>query len=289
MNICIVTAIYGRHDLTKIILDYYSRLEFDDVNIHLVAVGSEGEYSRDIAINSGWNYYEYENQPLSQKFNALFEATKFYDPDLVILVGSDDLVSHEIIRWYIRNIRRDHKNLVGLKDLYFYSIKEDSTVYFPGYNALGSKHSPRSIGAGRCFSRHILEVMDFKPWQKERVNRGLDSSSTNQMKRRGIGEDIITMEQIGGCAVDVKHPLVTLTKWERVFSEERKVDNSLIEKHFSTILATCKGLRNIRTFEDDKTYDVQVTKQGHPLYGQIRHVNGKTAKDWAIKRIIETP
>jgi len=289
MKICIVTAVFGRHDLTKIVLDYYAKLSIDSGLVIPIAVGSEGKESEQLCTNTGWGYLEYPNQPLSQKFNALFEATKPHDPDLVILTGSDDLISPEIVQYYINNVKPTHTNLVGLKDLYFYSISQDQTLYFGGYNSLGYKNAPRSIGAGRCFSREVLERMDFRPWQAEKLNRGLDSSSTKQMKRRGIGEDIITMADAGGCAVDIKHPHVSLTNWKFIHAEDRIVANSDIEKHFLPELIACRTLRKNLIFVPDNTYDVQITDRRHPLFGKILHVTGKQAINWQERGIIDRP
>lgn len=289
MKICIVTAVYGRHDLTKIVLDYYAQMQLTDGVVIPIAVGSEGKESERLCVGSGWGYIEYPNQPLSQKFNALFEATKAHDPDLVILTGSDDLISPKIVQYYINNVKPSHANLVGLKDLYFYSISKDQTLYFGGYNSLGYKNSPKSIGAGRCFTREVLERMKFRPWQAERVNRGLDSSSTKQMKRFGIGEEIVTMEQTGGCAVDIKHPHVSLTNWKFIHSEDRIKPNDVLEKHFSEQIKACRDLRKNLIFVPDQLYDVQITDRRHPLFGKVLHVNGTTAINWQERGIIDRP
>lgn len=285
-RITIVTAIYGRHDLCAITIYYYRQLQQRSKHdITLLAVGSEGIKSAALCDTYGWHYTEYENQPLSQKFNHLFSEAEKTNPDLVILVGSDDLVSESIINWYADNIPNSYPHLVGLKDLYFYEIQNDITYYFSGY----PPPSPRTIGAGRCFSRHILDKMNFRLWADEKVNRGLDSCSTRQMARKGINEVAYTMEQLGGVAVDIKHPWVTLTKSEQIKKHSEIIPSDILDKAFSNAMRSARNLKKNIIFDERKMYEVEVIKKSSAKYGQKTLVNGKLALEWMIKGIIEEP
>lgn len=263
-------------------LKYYTDLQLnakDDIS--LVAVGS-CDADKELANRCGWGYCEHENEPLSQKFNHVFEQAKVTNPDLLILVGSDDLVSYEIIDWYSRNVPRDCKELVGLQDLYFYGIQDGNTVHFTGYVSMGYGKAPRTIGAGRCFSRYILETMEWRPWQRERIPRGLDSSSTAQMKKRGIGERVVTMQETRGIAVDIKHPLVNLTRWGLLNDPAKHVPETILNVYFPDQMEAVKKLRKKTIFEDGKTYDVYVPKQSRWI-----HVTAETARDLANKGVID--
>ncbi len=285
-RITIVTAIYGRHDLCEITLYYYRKLQQNSKHdITLLAVGSEGDKSAELCHCYGWHYTEYDNNPLSQKFNHLFKEAEKTDPELVILVGSDDLVSEGIINWYADNIPASYPDLVGLKDLYFYEIQNDITYYFSGY----PPPSPRTIGAGRCFSRHILDKMNFRLWADEKVNRGLDSCSTRQMARKGIGEKAYTMEQLGGVAVDIKHPWVTLTKSDQIRKHSEILGSEILDKVFKSEMKSARNLKKIITFDERKMYEVEVIKPTSAKYGQKTMVNGKLAIEWVIKGIIKEP
>ena len=64
----ILTCIWKRPKLTRIVLSHYRALKKElkgEINLELVAVGSEGERSKDICEESEFNYFEYENQPMS--------------------------------------------------------------------------------------------------------------------------------------------------------------------------------------------------------------------------------
>lgn len=289
----IVTALWGRAELTNLVLDYYRRMKlfFPPDTIQLLCVGSEGETSRQLAESNGWDYIEAPNAPLSQKFNRLFEGTKSYEFDILMLVGSDDLISSDIIWWYVDNVRADHANLVGLKDLLFYSIGADQMIMFPGYPL----PSPRTIGAGRCFSRRILEIMSYRPWADEILPRGLDSASTAQMRKKGIGEEAHTMDELGGIGIDVKDQMVTLTQWERLLplSHSLVVDDvpGLFAHHFGSdeMFLRLRALKKPFIFVPTENYWVDIIGESHPLCGQKIQVSGEVAIELVIKKLIAHP
>ena len=72
----------------------------DVLNLELVAVGSEGDKSKNICEESGFNYFEYENQPMSEKWNFGLQMTKKFNPDAVIIIGSDDLIDKPLLKFY---------------------------------------------------------------------------------------------------------------------------------------------------------------------------------------------
>lgn len=238
-KILIITAVWQRHDLTGIVLNYYRSLRIRFPNMQLLVVGSEGEKSRLLCKGYKWNYIEAPNVPLSQKFNLLFSETEKYDFDFVILIGSDDLISEEIINFYSKNVEHATPNLIGLTDLYFHSLEKNKTIYFTGYNAINTK----LIGAGRCFSRTVLEMCKFRLWRHEVLNRGLDTSSSIYMKKCGVNEIGFTMEQMGGVAVDLKHN-VSITDWEYVKDFGNECNSEILEKFFPEQMNNIKKLKN---------------------------------------------
>lgn len=285
-HILIVTALWGRPSLTKIVLEYYRSIkDKGTLDIQLLCVGSEGERTKRLANDSGWNYVEAPNTPVSQKFNRLFEHSVVYDFDLLVLVGSDDLLSESILACYAQQIPADYPNLVGLKDLYFYNVQYERTIHFPGYPL----PSPKTIGAGRCFSRRILEIMNFRPWQNEILPRGLDSASSAQMRKRGIGEEAHTMEYLGGVLVDIKDPMVNLTSWELIANPAFECPVDILNQTFPQQMAKIRGLKKEFVFLPWEEYTVKITSTTHPLYGQEVRVKGDKAIELAIKQVIDYP
>lgn len=289
-RLLIVTALWGRHDLTNEVLLHYALMtERVDFDIQLLCVGSEGETSRHLAQAHGWDYTEYPNEPLSQKFNHLFQTAQTYDFDLLVLAGSDDLISEEVLRFYATRFTSKHKDVVGLRDIYFYSIGLDQLIHFPGY----ALPAPRTIGAGRCFSLNILRSIGWRPWREERLNRGLDSACTTALKRIGIHEEVYSMHETGGIVVDVKDQMVNLTAWERVATISTPVDRDekfrLIERHFPGTLLRLREMKKEFIFVPNQDYKVRVISPSHPAYGQEITVTGEAAIQLQIKQVIEYP
>lgn len=232
MKILLVTALYQRHDLSKIILPYYNKFD-----IQKLAVGSEGEVSRQVAYSSGWDYVEHVNSPLTRKFTHLFQTAREYKPDAVLLMGSDDLISERLIRYYQDNYSADAKYLMGLKDLYFYHARTKKTIQHQGF--IGSK-SPFTIGCGRIFSRALLDMIDWKPWGEQVTERGLDITCSRIFERMGVKEKQLTMEE-AGIAVDIKTD-VGLTKMETFNFNFKPVSPEIIEKEFPEQMEKIKNL-----------------------------------------------
>lgn len=232
MKILLVTALYQRHDLSKIILPYYNKFD-----IQKLAVGSEGNVSREVAESSGWNYFESLNSPLTFKFTSLFQKAREYAPDAVLLMGSDDLISERLIRYYQDNYSAEAKYLMGLKDLYFYHSRTGKAIQHQGF--IGTK-SPFTIGCGRIFSRALLDTIDWKPWGEQRTERGLDITCSRIFERIGVKEKQLTMDE-AGMAVDIKTD-VGLTKMETFNFNFTNVSAEIIEKEFPEQLQKIKNL-----------------------------------------------
>src|ERR1017187_2582030 len=117
MRICIVTCLYKRPELSKIVMDYYSK------NIKAQFIAVQSYESTDIQpTKDGWHKGYAPNYPVAQKFNKAFEIAKNYNPDAVILIGSDDLLSPALIKYYQNFYSAKADYVLGLKDLYFYEI-----------------------------------------------------------------------------------------------------------------------------------------------------------------------
>ena len=281
-KILVVTAIYGRHDLARIVLNHYNQLR-SKFDLQLLAIGSEGDKSRQLCEAWGWNYIEFPNNPLSQKFNRLFQEAEQYDFDFMVLVGSDDLISEEIFSYYEKTVTKTTKHLLGLKDLYFYSIQRDEALHFQGYP---SPPSPKTIGAGRCFSRYILGAVKFRPWADEKLPRGLDSCCSKYLKQAGISEIAIPMEQTGGIAVDIKHPMVTLTRFEYLHGKHPYIDRKILDDKFSC-MKDIITLKWPEFFDGSKVYKVRITDEQRPDFGQVREILGKNVLDFLINERAE--
>lgn len=227
MKTVITCAMWKRPALTNYVFQYYSRLQntlMPEIDLRLIAVGSEGDKSRLIAERNGFSYIEYDNAPRNRKLNAVIREAKKHDPDILIPIGSDDIISAD----YFRNIEPQSDTLVGLRDLYFLEFNTKKLGYWSGYK--GGREG-ESVGPGRCFSRGILERCDWQPWsQDEELMSGIDASCRRKMFSLGIKMEAFKMEELGCFAVDIKKEN-NLWSWN-AFEYERIIEGEDLRNIF---------------------------------------------------------
>jgi hypothetical protein len=190
MKTAIITTLYKRHDLAEIVLDYYNSLK-KEFNLILIAAGSEGEESRQLAERNGWEYIETHNRPLTHKHNALSSYLKGKDIKGAVLIGSDDLIAKEQLKFY-EGLSENESEIIGFSSVYFFDTRTKELGLF--------ESESQSIGAGRYFSKRILEACNYELWEGD-FNRGLDLNCKKRLQRLLIHEKIIK----GGLIFDIKH------------------------------------------------------------------------------------
>lgn len=198
----IMTPIWKRPMLTDYVFRYYSRLQSalaPEIDLRLIAVGSEGDRSRRIAERNGYEYIEYENMPRNRKLNAASRWSKRYEPDALITIGSDDIVNAN----YFRNIRPLPDTAIGLLDLYFLNFHTRKLGYWPGHKEDWRQGEP--IGMGRCYSREVLDRCEWQPWSQDKaLMKSLDINARRKLTSLGVKMKGFKMEELECFAMDVK-------------------------------------------------------------------------------------
>ena len=257
LTLVMLTCVWKRPKLTKIILSYYSKLKEEvknTVNLEFVAVGSEGNKSRKICEDAGFHYFEHENQPMSGKWQHGLEMTKKYNPDAVIIMGSDDIITKEIINFYIEKINLGYL-LVGIKDFYIYESTIKKLAHWRGYGKLNDAHRmDETIGLGRCLARPLLDKIKFDVWGGLELKRNLDGAMTNRLKEFGIfpisedncpiienngnllriGHVGYKLDEINGFAIDIKSE-TNVTNFDRYLDRDPEsvtfMDGGVLEEY----------------------------------------------------------
>nr|WP_317264515.1 tetratricopeptide repeat protein [Arthrospira sp. SH-MAG29] len=226
-KIIIYTCVWGRPELTRIVLSYYADIKRElsgKINLELLAVGSEGDASRKLCQECGFDYLEYPNQPLSSKWEYGLNRCADYDPDGVIIVGSDDIISQNLIEFYDEKLK-DNLVFCGIQDAYFFDVSKQHLVLWMGYGGKADfARVGETIGMGRCLSRTLLDKLEFSIWKGLDINSSLDGAMTQKLEQLGlqlleydnclvaqiddkqlkIGHCGFKMAEIGACAVDIK-------------------------------------------------------------------------------------
>lgn len=275
MKIAIVTCLWKRDELTKSVLQYYENT-FKEIDINFLACYSKGESLSDYIFD--WQFVEYPNEPLSQKFNFAFESARQFNPDAVILIGSADLLSKELIEYYQKNYSSDADYVLGLKDLYLYEISSRRTMFWHGFPAA---YADQPVGGGRIFSRKVLDIMNWRPYGDMQLNRGLDNNSSLLMKKQGIGMQTVLMQD-SGIAVGLK-PFQTLNKFETWLYNGELIESNLMQNKFGDYLdaihatepdeSKFAGTVNVRFIKDLEEFKdgTEMSMDGMTALGLVRN------------------
>lgn len=213
-RITVVTAVYKRHHLTKYVLNKYRMLQEKEdetgVSMSLVAVGSEGSLSRGICEKRKFAYVEAPNMPLNVKWMAALHKAKETNPDAVMFVNSDDVMSSDYFFKSYETMMNAGVGFFGIRDLYFMNMRDSNLMgqifYWPGY--VGHRRDVRneSIGAGRLFSREMLEKVNWQLWKPGvKLPKCLDGECYNYIVGK-LGVEFITkeMKELDVAGVDIK-------------------------------------------------------------------------------------
>lgn len=200
-KVLLISAIYKREEITELFFKNVQVMinSTKNYDVQVLIVGSEGEKSKKLTEKYGFNYIEHVNAPVSKKFNSLSINAKKYDPDYVVLFGSDDVMSPNFLNSTILEMEYKKIDLLGFSDLYFYDTLTDDLVYWGGYT--NGRKDP--IGCGRVFSSKVLEKLNWKLWGNYNQNRGLDGITANLVKRH-FDFNNYKMSDLGIKIVDVK-------------------------------------------------------------------------------------
>ena len=224
-KICFLTSFWKRHALSEAFLKHIKFLEGElrEFDIDCVVVGSEGGLTEEMVKSFDFKYLEHENLPLSKKWDAGLKFTKNADPDVVIILGSDDFISPNTVRGLCKSLS-EGRLMVGLIDMHLLDSNSSILYHWNGYGTTDPHKRWETIGMARCLSRMLLDKVGFSIWGGEDIDHGLDGLMTRNLSSIGLipiphGEEVwmrldgkayafghtgVHSEEISGFAVDVK-------------------------------------------------------------------------------------
>jgi|TARA_B100000315_G_scaffold141551_1_gene130581 hypothetical protein len=260
-TIALITAVWKRPELTGLVLNRFKNIKFElsnKINLELIAVGSEGDASRRLCESRGFFYVEYENVPLNRKYNAACRTAKQFDPDAVFRIDSDDWITGDIFDRYLE-ILKNGVDAVGLLDIYFLDLSDFKLGKWDGYGFFNNKVDRyeawrrklkgRTHGVARCFSRRLMEKINWELWDEElELNSGLDRNCDKRLKRHGFKIKGFKMKELNIFAVDIKGGGTNISEntFGKLKLEMIKNPDQLLYSFFSeTEINDLKQLNNI--------------------------------------------
>lgn len=154
------------------------------LNIEVVAIVNDNANKR-LAEQHTEHIIEHPNNVVGMRWNRGIEYCKDLDFNRMLILGSDDIFSKELIELYSK-----HKDpYIGLKDATAIDLYNKRFRYFRGYHR--RDRIGESVGSGRYLSRDVLESVEFKPFRD--INKSLDMSMTVKLKEQGYTNKLLTI------------------------------------------------------------------------------------------------
>lgn len=238
LKLAIITAVWKRPEVFKMFAQGIHALAptFERLNVdcQVMIAGSEGSLSKNMVLEQGppFNTYsETENQPLAQKVNLPLRAARTWGADYVLCVGSDDIISPELMELYIGAMRKN-ADFIGVTDFYFYDTLTKTAAYWGGYREPFRKGV--TCGAGRVISKRLLDLWQWKIWETKH-NSVLDTSIDEKLKAVEHKQCIFAMKDYGVMAVDIKSS-TNMTPF-KMWDNTKKIDAKILTQKFKMLCA----------------------------------------------------
>ena len=222
IKLCIVTGMWKRPEVFKLFGQHYQ-----DMGIDVIVAGSEGDTSRKLAESFGFIYLERPNQPLADKMNSTIDEGLKRGYTHFICVGSDDLLSKELIDEYIKLIRKGYE-FIGVLDFYFYELETGKASYWGGYR--DRQRFKHTCGAGRVLSRKLLESWNGKAWENKHSDY-LDTAMQQKLAMSDLPKYVFRMKDKGIFSIDIKSDtnMTPFALWDNT----SYIDAKIIESRFN--------------------------------------------------------
>lgn len=201
MRVVIPTMIYGRFEVLDIWAAGIHRLikSFPDIEFNVLIAGSEGEVSRDKAIDYGFDYIQLPNFPLGLKANLRLQAARDYEADYCLFLGSDNLISNATFGYLLDKAAKGYKQ-VSNYDLYLHDSRTKRTVYSKGYT---NHRRGESLAVGRFLHKDILNALGWTLWSDSR-EKWLDVESYARIKSIPHRQHKYRIKDSGLFVIDIK-------------------------------------------------------------------------------------
>jgi hypothetical protein len=204
MKFAIVTAVWKRPEVFEYFAEGIKNLISSQPSheFRTFIAGSEGEQSKQMVEKHGFDYVEIPNNPLAKKHNTAVRLAKSWQPDYVLCLGSDDILSPSAFLSYLKIISTDRTvDIIGTTDLYFYDLMSERAVYWGGYD---DDRKGDMAGAGVMLSARLLDMWGWRPWDIH-YNDILDNSIRDKIKRTiPCRVETFSLKQQNSISVDLK-------------------------------------------------------------------------------------
>lgn len=229
-KVAIVSAVWKRPEVFEMFAKGILNLvNNSDVDFEIVIAGSEGDTSKRMVFNYPFYYVEVPNDPLATKVNASVLRAKEFNPDYILCIGSDDIITPELMKCYVSYMVLNI-DYIAVSDFYFYDTESDKAAYWAGYTEAYRKG--HACGAGRLISKRLLDLWDWQPWDI-RHNKILDTSIQEKLRNTPHTSKIFSLKENNVFALDIKSStnMTPFQLWDNTIF----IDTEIIKQQFKYI------------------------------------------------------
>jgi hypothetical protein len=194
----IITVSHNRPKVLELWCASIKRLRYD-LDCYIPAVCISDKADKIICDKYNIVHFTQENQPVSEKFNRAFRYAWTMDWDYVIILGSDDIMSTQLLRNLATEMEKG-TSLIGINGIYFYC----GDGRYRG--RMVRLESGSMLGVAKTISKGILDNCGWRPFP-EHKNWGIDAVGS-----KTIAPHVTTKSIVYGDCFDVKTQ-VNLNKW----------------------------------------------------------------------------
>lgn len=163
-NVVCLIGIWERLELVQINIDL---LKKQTMRCKILLIVSS-QKDKQFAIQNKVDWIYTENKPLGRKWQIGLDECKKYNPNAILINGSDDLLSTNWVKTCYHYIHKKKYDIVGKSNWYLLDLiaKSPYKLMYRNANIL--------LGAGRMISRNILDEINWNLFPLNQ-NRGLDT------------------------------------------------------------------------------------------------------------------
>jgi glycosyltransferase involved in cell wall biosynthesis len=165
----------------------------------VICIG-DNDKDKHVCLRAGAEWIYHPNKPLGRKWNAGFEAAKYYKPDYVLYVGSSDWLCDDWITLIKPHV--DTHQMAGTPGCYFMDIGK--TIRLVNWKGYRGERSNETIGIGRVLSAELLDKLNWQPFHPDK-DSSLDRSMKDKARMFGIDDFMVHDDNLK--AVSLSTPL----------------------------------------------------------------------------------
>jgi hypothetical protein len=221
--VCLI-AMWGRQELVQININL---LQNQTKKCKILLVVSSEEDKKFAMKNKGVDWIYTENKPLGKKWQVGLAECKKYNPNAVLINGSDDLLSLNWVETCYHYIHQDKYDIVGKSNWYILDIikKIPYKLKYVDSNIL--------LGAGRMISRSILDEINWELFPIDQ-NRGLDTYCNKVLNYHHAKRLICNLSKI--FIISLKGEYDTLNSIELILEKNKKIHNIVLQPKYKSFL-----------------------------------------------------